>query len=134
MAPSRPPLPREIASKLTEAAASDRLFVPTIALAEIRQGICNLRRKGADARADILDAWSTALRRIHGRRVLPFGIEEADAAGEIADMAVAAGRHPGFADIAIAGIAKANGLAIVTENLRHFKPLGVASYDLAGLP
>jgi toxin FitB len=43
----------------------------------------------------------------------------------LAEAAQAPGRYPGFADIAIAAIAKSRDLVIVTLNLRHFELLGV---------
>lgn len=132
LAPGRPALPDEVAGKLRR--ASDQLFLPTIALAEIRQGICKLRRKGSTARADAIEDWLVSLRYVYGERVLPFDIDAAAAAGEIADAAVGIGRHPGFADVAIAGTARARDLAVLTENLRHFEPLGVTVYDIARMP
>ena len=131
LAPGRPALPDDLAAALRR--HSDRLFLPTIALAEIREGICKLRRKGSASRAGLLDAWIGALRRDFGQRVLAFDADAAEAAGEIADHAVGIGRHPGFADVAIAGIAKARGLSVLTENQRHFEPLGIPAFDMAGL-
>ena len=45
--------------------------------------------------------------------------------GALSDAALADGRNPGFADVAIAAIAKSRELVILTLNLRHFGPLGV---------
>lgn len=134
LAPGRPDLPEAVAERLrTE---SDRLYLSTVTLAEIAEGIAKLRRKGATARADALRDWIVTLRYVFADRVLPFGIEEADEAGELADYAVGIGRHPGFADVAIAATAKAHGLAVVTDNTKHFEPLmpfGVIVTDFAGL-
>ena len=60
-------------------------------------------------------------------RILPFDLGAARIAGMLmlSDAAQADGRHPGFADVAIAAIAKSRDLAILTLNLRHFDPLGV---------
>jgi predicted nucleic acid-binding protein len=49
--------------------------------------------------------------------------------GRLADEAVAQGRHPGLADIAIAALAQHGGHTLLTRNLRHFEPLGVACVD-----
>jgi hypothetical protein len=49
-----------------------------------------------------------------------------------ASMALASsakGRHPGFADVAIAAIAKSRELVILTLNLRHFDHLGVETLN-----
>jgi toxin FitB len=37
--------------------------------------------------------------------------------------------HPGFADVAIAAIAKSRELAVVTLNLRHFEPIAVDTFN-----
>jgi len=58
-------------------------------------------------------------------RVLPFDLAAARIAGVLGDAALAGGQHPGFADVAIAAIAKSRELVIVTLNLRHFDPLGI---------
>ena len=53
----------------------------------------------------------------------------------LGDKARAAGQSPGFADIAIAATAGTRNLTILTRNLRHFTPLGVAVMDpYDGLP
>lgn len=39
------------------------------------------------------------------------------------------GQAPGLADLAIAATALSNGLTVLTRNLRHFSPLGVAAFD-----
>ena len=92
-----------------------------------------VEKKGSAARAGLLVAWVSALRRDYAQRVLAFDADAAEAAGEIADHAVGIGRHPGFADVAIAGIAKARDLTVLTENQRHFEPLGIPAVGLASL-
>gem|GEM_PF-2305952 len=50
-------------------------------------------------------------------------------------MARALGRPPGFADIVIAATAAHHRLTLLTRNVKHFEPLGVALHDpFAGLP
>lgn len=132
LAPGRRELPARVAERLRR--ESDRLYLSTITVAEIREGIAKLRRKGATGRADAIETWFVTLRSVFAERLLPFGTGEADAAGELADFAVGIGRHPGFADVAIAGTAKAHCLTVVTENGKHFEPLtafGVTVTDLA---
>lgn len=95
-----------------------------------------MRRKGVAARAEALDRWLGTLRHVFADRILAFGVDEADAAGELTDAAVGIGRSPGFADVAIAATGRTHGLVVVTENLRHFEPLtvfGIAVHNLAGL-
>jgi predicted nucleic acid-binding protein len=62
-------------------------------------------------------------------RVLAFDLTAARIAGTLLDLAVAAGRHPGFPDVAIAATAKAHDLVVLTRNMRHFAPLGVAALN-----
>ena len=111
------------------------LFLPSVAIAEMAQGIGKLRRAGGAERADRLDRWLDGLLTAYGDRILPLDAQAARLAGEMSDAAQAQGRHPGFADVAIAAIAQHAGLLLLTRNLKHFQPLGVACADpLATLP
>jgi len=62
---------------------------------------------------------------LYADRVLGFDLPAARIAGALGDAARAGGRHPGFADVAIAAIAKSRELVVLTLNLRHFHPLGI---------
>ena len=66
---------------------------------------------------------------LYADRELGFDLPAARIAGALGDAARAGGRHPGFADVAIAAIAKSRGLIILTFNLRHFDPLGVETLN-----
>jgi hypothetical protein len=46
--------------------------------------------------------------------------------GALEDEAKSKGHHPGLGDLIIAGTARAYGLTVITDNLRHFEPLNVA--------
>ena len=59
----------------------------------------------------------------------PFDVEAARIAGELTDKAQSVGQSPGFADLAIAATAASRSLTILTRNLRHFTPLGIAVID-----
>lgn len=107
-------------------AQSNRLFLPSIAIAELTQGIAKLRRSGASERARGLNQWLELLLAGYGDRILPLDAQAAAVAGELSDAAIAIGRHPGFSDVAIAAIAQRANLVILTRNLKHFEPLGVA--------
>jgi len=122
-APGRPGISLERAEWFRERA--DRLFLSTVTAMEIQAGIARLRRTGAASRAASLRGWFDRVLEQYAERVLAFDLGAAIAAGAIDDAARAEGRHPGFADIAIAGIAQSRGLVILTMNLRHFAPLGV---------
>ncbi|MDE2076669.1 MAG: PIN domain-containing protein [Burkholderiales bacterium] len=111
------------------------LFLPAIAVAEMAQGICKLRRAGGTERADRLDRWLDGLLAAYADRILPLDAHAARLAGQLSDAAMAQGCHPGFADVAIAALAQHAGLLLLTCNLRHFQPLGVACADpLTALP
>ena len=111
------------------------LFLPAIAFAEMAQGIGKLRRTGGAERADRLDRWLDGLLAAYADRILPLDAQAARLAGQISDAAIAQGRHPGFADMAIAALAQHAGLLLLTCNLKHFQPLGVACADpLVALP
>jgi len=112
-----------------------QLYLPCIAIAEMAQGIGKLRRAGGAERADRLDRWLDGLLSTYSDRILPLDAQAARLAGEISDAAIAQGRHPGFADVAIAALAQSAGLLLLTCNLKHFEPLGVACADpLVALP
>jgi hypothetical protein len=112
-----------------------QLYLPCIAIAEMAQGIGKLRRAGGAERADRLDRWLDGLLSIYADRILPLDAQAARLAGDISDAAMAQGRHPGFADVAIAALAQNAGLLLLTCNLKHFEPLGVACADpLVALP
>ncbi len=104
----------------------DALYLPSIAFAEIAQGISKLRRAGALDRADRLDRWLDGLLSTFEDRLLPFDAPVARLAGQMSDAATALGKHPGFADVSIAALAQHAGLLLLTCNLKHFEPLGVA--------
>lgn len=110
-------------------ARSDRLYVSTVTVVEVEQGIAKLRRTGGAARADAIEKWLDALIEGAGDRLLSLDTRTARIAGGLSDRAIAAGRHPGFPDVAIAATALAHGLTVLTANTKHFAPLGVAFAD-----
>lgn len=112
-----------------------QLFLPAIAVAELAQGIAKLHRSGGMERAQRLDRWLDGLMAGFKDRILPLDAQAARLAGRISDAVMAQGRHPGFADVAIAAVAQNAGLLLLTRNLKHFEPLGVNCVDpLADLP
>ncbi len=126
-APGRPPLSQDQADWFLQ--RSDELYLSAVTAAEIEAGIRKLGRTGARRRAEDLAAWFERILSLYGERVLPFDLAAARIGGALSDAAQAEGRHPGFADVAIAAIARANDLVILTGNLRHFAPLGVEAAD-----
>lgn len=103
--------------------------MPSVVVAEIVGGIVAARLAGAVRKAAALDAWFDEALRLYGARVLPLDAGTARTTGAVLARARAAGQAPGFADLAIAGIALAHGLTLLTRNIRHFVPLGVPACD-----
>lgn len=110
-----------------------KLFLPTVAIAEIEAGLRKLYRQGAVRKAEALEDWLDRLMGGFGDRILSFDLPAARCAGDISDRATALGRHPGFADVAIASIARSRDLRVLTENRRHFDPLDIETLSLADL-
>jgi predicted nucleic acid-binding protein len=65
----------------------------------------------------------------YAERVLPFDVAAARIAGRWSDLARSKGQSPGFPDIAIAAIAQAHRLTILTHNLKHFAVFGILTHD-----
>ena len=122
-APGKPAVAPKVTSWFED--RTDALYLSSITAAEIEAGISKARRTGSGRRADELRAWFERMLSFYADRVLPFDLSAARIAGTLSDAAQAEGRHPGFTDVAIAGIAKSRELVILTLNLRHFDPLGV---------
>ncbi|MER8595427.1 type II toxin-antitoxin system VapC family toxin [Mesorhizobium sp. M1182] len=113
--------------------ASEYLFLSVVTASEIAAGIAKAERDGATTKAALLRDWWQAVEHLYGARVLPFDLRAAHAAGSILDRARA--HRPGFEDIAIAATAEVHGLVILTDNERHFAPLGVPMLNpLRNLP
>jgi toxin FitB len=125
--PGKPPIPPKAAAWFRT--QSEALYLSTISAAEVEAGIAKLRRTGSGRRADNLRRWFDRILDDYGDRLLSFDVAAARIAGALGDAAQADGRHPGFADVAIAAIAKSHGFVILTLNLRHFEPLGVETLN-----
>ena len=124
--PSRVPLPDLAAWMDTHSA---ELFLSTVTIAEIEDGIAKANREGATRKARDLTAWLETVLHLYAARILPFDLATARLAGSLSDHAHGQGNAPGFADIIIAATAQHHGLIILTRNLRHFEPLGVPVHD-----
>jgi toxin FitB len=127
LGPGRRPVSRETADWFR--ARSKALYFSTISAAEVEAGIAKLVRTGASRRAEALRLWFDEILAIYSDRVLSFDLVAARTAGALGDAAQAVGRHPSFADIAIAAIAKTRELVVVTLNQRHFDPLGIEVFN-----
>ena len=127
LAPGWPALKAEWADWLR--AQAGQLYLSAVTIAEIEQGVCKLRRTGAGDRADRLTDWLDAVLADFADRVLDLDAAVGRRAGALSDRVLAAGRHPGFADVAIAATAAGHDLVLLTRNARHFAPLAVAFID-----
>ena len=125
--PDKPAPGSEVTFWLRE--RTDALFLSTITAAEIEAGIAKLRRTGGTRRAEGLRGWLDRILEQYAERLLPFDLPAAQIAGQFIDSAQAQGRYPGFADIAIAAIAKSRQLVLLTVNLRHFESLGIETLN-----
>ncbi len=94
-------------------------------IAEIERGMRQLHRSGGVERARRLNAWLDGVTDSFGERILGMDSIVARIAGAMDDMARSKGHSPGLADIIIAATAQAYDLTVVTENLKHFLPLGI---------
>ncbi len=101
----------------------DDCFLSVVSIGEIERGIA--RRRAADpAFAGELATWLDRLLRLHGERLLVVDLAIARRWGQLS----AALGHDS-ADLLIAATALEHGLTVVTRNLRHFTPTGVATLN-----
>ena len=105
------------------------LHLSAVTVMEIESGIQQLVRKGSTRKRPELSLWLTDLLRQFEDRVLPFDANVGLAAGRLDALAISKGRHPGLADIVIAATAEVHSLTILTQNLRHFRPLEVPALN-----
>ena len=95
-------------------------FLSVVSIGEIERGIARKRISDAGF-AQQLAGWLDQLLRLYGDRLLPVDVGVARRWGQLS----AAIGHEG-ADMLIAATALERGLTVVTRNLRHFEPTGVA--------
>ena len=125
-APARP-VPPDLVEWMDVHSAS--LFLSVVTVAEIEDGIAKSRRERAVRKSADLASWLETVCHLYGDRILAFDVSAARLAGAISDRARGQGHAPGFADIIIAATAKHHGLTILSRNLKHLAPLGVAAID-----
>ncbi|WP_374624909.1 type II toxin-antitoxin system VapC family toxin [Devosia sp.] len=108
---------------------NERLFLSSITIFEITQGIARLARAEQHQRADRFTRWRDDLAAQFGERQLPVDEAVAKVGGRMSDEAFGSGMHPGFLDVLIAATARVHDLIVLTRNVRHFGTLGVAVAD-----
>lgn len=102
-----------------------RIFLCVISVHEIEKGIALLEQKAAVAKAAALRGWLTGLTTSFADKILSLEAESAALSGRLEAVAHSHGEDSGMADAAIAGIAQAHGLTIVSRNVKHFRPFDV---------
>jgi toxin FitB len=105
----------------------ERLFVTATVLGELAAGIAIMPR---GRRRTAFEAWLRDLvtARFAGR-VLAYDADAALIYGDLVAAARARGRTPAIGDAQIAAVARREGMAVATHNVRDFEPLGVVVVD-----
>ncbi len=102
---------------------TSNLFISVVSIGEIERGIALKRVQDPDFAA-LLVAWLDRVLAIYGDRILPFDLGSSRRWGQ---LSAAIGNHG--ADLQIAATALEHGLTVVTRNVRHYAPSGVAIFD-----
>lgn len=126
LSPSRADAPAGFLAWLDERDAEDQLFLSVVTIHEIEKGIGLLESRKVEAKARALRLWLSGLVSTYDDRILPIDAAVASLSGRLEAAASSAGYAPGMADALIAGTASAHELTLVTRNLRHFEPFGIA--------
>jgi toxin FitB len=125
LSPSATRAPQTFLDWLETTDAAGQLYLSVVTIHEIEKGIALLEHKGTTAKASALKVWLMGLVSNYDDKILAIDALAASFGGQLEAKASASGHNPGMADAAIAGIAKAYGLIIVTANTRDFLPFGV---------
>lgn len=125
LAPSATQAPQTFLDWLDRADAAGQIFLSVVTIHEIEKGIALLEYKGAASKAGALKMWLMGLVSTYDDKILLIDAIAASFGGQLEAKAAASGHNPGTADAAIAGIAKAHDLVIVTANTKDFLPFGV---------
>jgi predicted nucleic acid-binding protein len=106
--------------------SADDIFLSAVTIGEIERGIA--RQRGVDpAFAEALQSWLDRTIQGYADRILPVDTRIARRWG---NLSARIGNDS--ADLLIAATALEHGLTVVTRNLRHFEPTGVALVDPFG--
>jgi predicted nucleic acid-binding protein len=125
LSPSATQAPQTFLDWLDRADAAGQLFLSVVTIHEIEKGIALLDHKGAASKAAALKMWLMGLVSTYEDKILAIDAIAASLGGQLEAKAAASGHNPGMADAAIAGIAKAHDLMIVTANTKDFLPFGL---------
>lgn len=99
---------------------SSKLYLPAITIGEIRRGVENLRHRGDQPQALLLEQWLNQLVAEYGEKILEFDADCAQVWGKLMSPHL---QHP--IDKQIAAIALLHDLTVVTRNAVDFAGTGV---------
>ena len=105
------------------ACPSHELYLPSIALDELRYGVLRLPQ---GKRRDALQAMIESIARSYSDKVLPFDAKAAWISVEFRWAAHSLGFNPSVQDLMIAAIAHANDAVLATRNIKDVRFLDVA--------
>lgn len=123
----RPDRNSEIVGWISAQRAAD-LYLSVVTVGEIERGIARERARDPGF-ADRLGAWLDNLVRLYADRILPVDTSVARRWGHLTRQ-----HRNDSADLLIAATALEHGLTVVTPNVRHFEPTGVAVLDPSAQP
>ncbi len=126
LSPSAPDVPTQFLGWLERMDGEGRIFLSSVTVHEIEKSIGLLDHQGATAKATGLRVWLSGLIAGYSDKILGLDTDAAAVSGRLEADAIAGGQAPGMADAIIAGIARAHDLVVVTRDMRHFLPFGVA--------
>jgi predicted nucleic acid-binding protein len=106
---------------LDAAAKGTPLFLSAVTIGELRQGVEAVRHRGDLAQATRLSRWLGTITRDYADAILPFDEEIAQIWGR---LRVPHAENP--LDKQIAATALMYDLTVVTRNVSHYEPTGVA--------
>jgi predicted nucleic acid-binding protein len=127
LSPSRAAPPTGFVDWLERRDGEGRVFLSVVTIHEIEKGVALLNHKGATAKAGALKIWLEILIAGYADRIVAIDAPTAALAGQMEAKAIAAGFAPGMADALIAGVARSNGLVVLTRDLKDFQHFGVAA-------
>ncbi len=108
------------------------LALASITLTEIENGVLKLRRLGQEARAGEIERLALSIREGFADRILPL---DSTVAVQIAHCAERARPQViELPDLIVAATAAVHGLTVLTRNIRHVAPTGVAAIDPVETP
>ena len=121
------PEPNPAVMEWLDAQEPQTLYLSTTSLAELLAGIALL--PAGRRRDGLAQALASQIMALFEGRILSLDIPAAQSFATTQALARAHGNTIGFADCAIAAMARAQGFSIATRNVRDFKGTGVALFN-----